>query len=539
MSTSGQQESEDPGLGTRERRHQQRMKSAALSSDHTRSLGTDEELQSLTAKRSLEKDAFSKTTGGDFGICLFWGLTLAGIASSMLTTTFGIFHVDVFLRSYQLPLSTYSYGNAVYAIINTANDLAGAWLVDHVATHRNRTDLVGMAGCIFAVCFLTPFFRWRAPSQSWDGVHFVTTLSLYDTMFAFVAILMGSIITDNHKMSENSRVRFMASGKLINLFTSFVVARAGLSTFDVQDLTHFRIFVVCLAMLVSLMFIIAQRMIHVKSRTVTASRQDALKVSASATAASSQKGKLHWRQVALDFWRHRSFRAWIGMEMLLEAQMTFMSSFTKTFVDRLLFDSGYSRASCVWLLSTLRPIKAIAGILIYVPIRKFGYTKIYSTLFVFNFLLSATLLTVADSSSTRWILTFLVLYSVITGAVQSSGFHLAMSDMVTEMKRNHAKERRFEEPSLAGLFMGANALFCKPMESLLPIVAGTVLQNKGDSQQNLFYLLVIPVLLFSVAQFLFWSRYELTPDRMKGFRHELDSLHSEQGRACTSIAIEA
>jgi hypothetical protein len=36
-----------------------------------------------------------------------------------------------------------------------------------------------------------------------------------------------------------------------------------------------------------------------------------------------------------------------------------------------------------------------------------------------------------------------------------------------EMKRKHAMEGRYDEPSLAGLFMGANALVCKPMKSIL------------------------------------------------------------------------
>ena len=100
------------------------------------------------------------------------------------------------------------------------------------------------------------------------------------------------------------------------------------------------------------------------------------------------------------------------------------------------------------------------------------------------------------------LLRFLIVHTIMTGAVQSAGFHLAMSDMVLEMKRNHAVEGRLDEPSLAGLFMGANALLCKPMESVLPIVAAYFLGNtdfstneQSESAKNvLFYLLVVPPL---------------------------------------------
>ena len=57
----------------------------------------------------------------------------------------------------------------------------------------------------------------------------MASMSLYDTMYAFMCILMGSVITDNHDMSDHDRVRFMACGKVVNLVASFLVARIGLA----------------------------------------------------------------------------------------------------------------------------------------------------------------------------------------------------------------------------------------------------------------------------------------------------------------------
>jgi Na+/melibiose symporter-like transporter len=245
--------------------------------------------------------------------------------------------------------------------------------------------------------------------------------------------------------------------------------------------------------------------------------------------------------VLQDFWRHDNFRAWIGMEMLLEAQNTFCITFLKTFVDQLILEDehqsedgdgsvssgGFSREACDWLLSMIRPLTQIVAIATYVPIRKLGYPRVYSILFGVNIFLSLLLLTLANESSTVMIIAFLCVYPVVTGAVQSAGFHLAMSDMVMEMKRKHAMEGRYDEPSLAGLFMGANALVCKPMESILPILTATVLdrsESKWHDKQNLFYLLVLPPLICSCLQLLAWRRFDLTPKRTLKMRDELKKL---------------
>lgn len=106
-----------------------------------------------------------------------------------------------------------------------------------------------------------------------------------------------------------------------------------------------------------------------------------------------------------------------------------------------------------------------------------------------------------------------------------------MSDMVLEMKKTHALEGRFDEPSLAGLFMGVNALFCKPAESILPVVAANMLENFNlireddeNVQKVLFKLLVIPPLVFSFVEYLSWRRYTLTPAETSQMRDNLRNL---------------
>ena len=94
-----------------------------------------------------------------------------------------------------------------------------------------------------------------------------------------------------------------------------------------------------------------------------------------------------------------------------------------------------------------------------------------------------------------------------------------------------AKEGRWHEPSLAAMYIGMNALFCKPAESFLPIVAAHMLsklnlQYEGNHQVQsaLFKVLVIPPLMFSIAEWMSWRRYTLTPQKTNQMREELKGL---------------
>jgi Na+/melibiose symporter-like transporter len=355
-------------------------------------------------------------------------------------------------------------------------------------------------------------------------------MSLYDTLYSFTFILMGSVVTDNHHMSDSDRVQFMASGKAFNLVASFIVARLGLEIFEMNDMEHFQLFLLLLAILVCVMFVLAQAMMDMGSSSSSSSST----LAPSAKADFKPKRTLQAKQVYRDFWNHKNFRAWIGMELLLESQNTFCNSFLKTFVDRLILGGSFSRDSCDTILSLVRPLTQVAGILCYIPIRKMGYHRVYMWLFASNLVLSLLCLLFGSPANPYLTLAFLIVYNVSTGAVQSAGFHLAMSDMVLEMKYKHASDQRMDEPSLAGMFMGANALLCKPMESVLPVVAALVLddtqfqaeKNSESARWGLFYLLVLPPLFFSGLQILSWSYYTLIPSKTEKLRGELRRLKS-------------
>ncbi len=545
----------------------------------------------------LEKDC------GNMTVRALIGLGIAGLGGSLIGDVYGMFYVDCFLRAYKLPMRIFGIGSAIFAFIHTANDVAGAYFLDWYCSGQNskqnnkREDLVGLSGCLFAMSLISPFFRWGPrdngantnSSDFWDGLHFVGSLSLYDTMFSFNCILQGSIVSDNHSMTENQRITFFALRDMVGILAPLVVTKIGLSLFDVSNLKNFRIYVVVLVIISSLLCIWAQSLIHKKNDGISAvtsktlrkllpgflfgsdSSSEYAKVNHQAnnertipsktivdgaeeegfSTDTQDSRKLGFCQALSDFAAHPNFRYWIGMEMLMEGQNTFMGNFQKTFVDQLLrgSENGWSDAACDWMLALLDPCTQIVGLLLFLPIKRYGYALLYKVVFVTNICMASALLLSNgldnDNANTLPIAAFLFLSIVLSNAMAGAGFGLAMCDMVLEMKHSHiVTQGRINPPSLAGLFMGVNALFCKPAESILPIIAASFLGDSynedtdGDDGSSisasdeakvvLYRLLVLPPLVCAVLQLCWWSRYSLVPEKTARLRAELEEHEQKQ-----------
>ena len=462
-----------------------------------------------------------------------------------------------------------------------------------------RHEWVGWSGCLFAVCFLTPFFRFpqteaaEASGNKNGLLHFVTSMSAYDTMFSFHCILLSSIITDHSGMSDEHRITFLAVGKVTNLLAPMIFAKMALSRMDPNNLQPLRNFLIVVAMLVCGISVVAQRLLSTPSQSNTRGgllrccraklpkskveddqsiplNESTLDSSAGATTniidpQDHQQASLNFKHIVKDFVQHPNFRYWICMELLLEAQTTFMKSFMKTFVDHLLLQQegesgGFSRSTCDWFLSSRHILVAITSLgLLYGPIKRHGYATVYSWVFRINLVVSGglilwlwsmsndgSILVLSDSQHrestvTGVIFFFLLFYPTILGAVGSASFGLSMADQVLEMKQLHARQGRLGEPSLAGLFMGVNALFCKPAESVLPILTATMLGQATDFRSDssstlassgknntavdtvLLRILFIPPFICAILQLWAWSYYDLHPQKTARLRKEWET----------------
>jgi len=452
------------------------------------------------------------------------GLSTAGVAATILTTLFAQISTvpttrngaDEQKQNNQQTYTFPSYDSGARVALLTIASLSGAWWFDQQTTTNNsykRSDWIGAAGIVLTVslivsCFLLAETEW-----------------LYEACFAIFTIMLASTATDDHRMTYSARAWFQMSSEILNWLSTLAVMVISILFFDNNrkwddPTTMFtdRWIILFIVLFALMLFVSAQNMILglplLSVRSIIPQRK---KVH-DEDMADKMEIRLRWRYVIREIWQSSSFRAWIGMEILLEAQVLFQTAFLPTFLQRLI-EQDERGSGTEWLEPATKPMRQLVGILIYLPLRRFGYVRIYTFLFLANLIASLLVINFGDYTSKKLIYPLLFAFPIISGAVLNCGFQFAMADMALEIKHTQAA-RGNVELSVAALLLGFNALFCKPMKHIFVVAAKVVLHRSG-SRVNAFFLLVSVPMVCSLLQLYFWNGYRLTPKRVLSMREDL------------------
>lgn len=445
------------------------------------------------------------------------GLTIAGVASSILHTAVTFYAEPTVAMVVGRPPP---HGvSASRMILQTGWYVTGAWWIEETAARRQQTDFVGAAGMLTAavVLVVAPWFG----SQGWGDPSWV-----WECLRAIYILLLAAPVLRDHRMTEAARFQFLASGQFANFATAWVVRNLGHAR--VRDDEDRRQLVLRLwVTLAGLLFVVAQNTIA-GSRRLLSLRHVFFPPRVKVHDDEEDDGqfqhsaiyKRHWRlwRIIRDISRSKRFRVWIGMEVLMEGQISFFRTFfIHTYAYRV---DGEVNLNATWIL--YMTIK-FTSIMLYLPMLRFGYKGVYKALFYVTFGVSIFVLaTVNTSSSLTYFYILTLIFPILTGAVHGAGFQLAMADMSLELHQAHTSDGRFDEPSLAGLLVGANAFICKPTAYLFALVATKILDSRPpDSKLNAFHIFVITPLFCSCVQVLIWKHYDLTPKQTATMREEL------------------
>jgi hypothetical protein len=529
-----------------------------ISANHHRHRRFSEGSVVLTPKTEKNiKSLPSRKKGGELESHVLAGLTLAGLAATMLHTVH-TYQMDQLSSSQALvggdSSSHRHFGpySAGAMILKTISYVVGAWCVDsYAATRRTRTDAIGAMGFGLAAVFLLS--HWHAslaPRWQWA---FECTRSVY-------ILILASPVIDDHRLSPVARIQFMASGQCVNLGTALIVrwmcelVSSANSTSSSNDIPRTlaehesRLFLLFLAIIACILFTVAQTQIaSLKSpsirlvfsplwkRSRVKQDEDAhgmddvdvrkvvspISTEAPTTSwwnshALLRRGDLDWRRVVRDLCRSQRFRMWLGMEVLMESHIAiFHVSYLHEFVYNHETDGLDARAAWVLVLT-----RKVAAIVTYLPMAlHFGYAGVYRALFYTAGGLSFVVLVIHEISPIASVELYyfaMVFLLFSTVAVHSAGFQLAMADLSLEMHYRQVLEGRTDDPSLAGVLIGANAVVCKPVAYLVSMLV-TYMQSSPHS----YYLLTLVPFLGSAFQLWFWNRYDLTPRRTAAMREEL------------------
>lgn len=457
---------------------------------------------------------------------LMIAFSLEAFASVALSAIFNTFHVEIFLNEYNLSLENYAKGHAIFAFINVLNDLIGAYIVDLLAqTSYSRAWLLATFGGIWALTFFLPWFPW----SNYPLTHFIVSLSCYDTMYSFCAIAGGSLLTEL-EISDSERIQILKVKTVIGMVTGFSLTRLGQDLFENKD--QFRVFCMVVALTSGCAYagfyykIQQSKIIHHPHSLVAKSE--------------NHKESLSLKEIMKDFWKLKNFRYWLGMEMCLETLCNFNRSYLRLFVSQLL--TGISDDQQKLLVSILPTLKNCVKFVMFSVMDRIGVYQVYRISFLVKIAASLSCYALGASSSVT-VLVFIIL-NYIVSELPNGGFPIAMSNMNKELQLVRIKSGRKNTASSSAMFMGFNALFCKPMDSLLPIIAANRLGGVGyakgalvgSEQLNIsrafFDLLVLPPLVLCMFQYVCWSNYSLKGDGMVQIENELAQLRDSDSDNC-------
>lgn len=267
-------------------------------------------------------------------------LTALSVGFSLISSSFGFFYVKVFLNIYKVNENWFQLAQTLFLIWNAINDPLFAYLQDttNFRFSRTRRESVLYVAPFFALSFLVPWFPWADNSslKPWiTGLHLITSLCLWDTMFTYVGLAYCCLFTE---LSSDNEVRmklvqYTQIGNLIGSSSIFILQYMS------NQLESFRSFqvtcVVVATVSLSLMWYCGMHA-HTERELANISKtEDDTKVT-------KKTQEYSYLTLTKQIFSNRDFLAFVVMNFFQEFHRTFLSNFFAIFGDQLIMKGAIS-----------------------------------------------------------------------------------------------------------------------------------------------------------------------------------------------------
>lgn len=261
---------------------------------------------------------------------------LAALATgfSFISSAFSFFYVKVFLNIYKVDEKWFQFAQTLFMIWNAINDPLFAYLQDttNFRFSRTRRESVLYAAPFFALSFLVPWFPWTEHSAAapWiTGLHLITALCLWDTMFTYVGLayccLFTEISTDNTVRLK--MVRYTQIGNLLGSSSIFILQYMSdqLDNFSAFQTTSIFISVISLIL-----------MIYCGKHAHTERELESMTDAKSGDLAMKKRQDYSYFGLLKQIFSSRDFLAFVVMNFFQEFHRTFLTNFFAIFGDQLI-----------------------------------------------------------------------------------------------------------------------------------------------------------------------------------------------------------
>ncbi len=435
------------------------------------------------------------------------GFTLGVVPTILYNLVFGMKYVELFYDKLQLLPVYFILGQIIYMTVNALNDPLSGQLSDRTDPKKwgsRRLIYIKWGGPIWALTFLLIWFPWSFTNQLIIFLHYVISICLFDTMLTLVVLVWMALLpemTTDHDERNKATFYTMVLGLIVALPFLLILGEMSPTT----DL--FRSINIVIAIISTICLFAVTRLCEERPELHTGVSYPFIE---------SVKESL----------KSRSFLIYVCFNFFGVLAGSF--GLTYLFVYLLVLGDGglliyiilgiiVGYASNIWALRLHEKNKWDMRTIV---LRFGGIRIIFTAIFVPFVLFTNELLFI-------WVLLGLGALFSGYGVFNTPLMYLSMDE--DEVKNNTRRE---------GMFLGMNALFTKPANSLGPIIATFVLGYfgyiTGTDIQPESALFGIKLLLFAIPavfvtlSILFMIIYPLHGEELQELRTKLEQMHNER-----------
>eukprot|EP01138_Halocafeteria_seosinensis_P014861 gb/GECG01015171.1/.p1 GENE.gb/GECG01015171.1/~~gb/GECG01015171.1/.p1 ORF type:complete len:531 (+),score=34.74 gb/GECG01015171.1/:1-1593(+) len=482
------------------------------------------------------------------------------LGSSLMNNLFVTYYIMFFTQIEVLDSSWFYIGQIVFAIWNAINDPLFGWLSDNAVTAHSRTvqrlRTVRIGGYVWVVSFVLLWYPWSTPfgfqsprlRSLLAGLHFITSLILYDGGLSYVEVNHGALLTEIASTSQE-RARF-------NMWSAIWAGIGSLSSlfahikWDKDDLSHFQFVVWIVALISVVSFEVSTRQLEGWSKHYSPAKSDTKQVSlehrrkhmSKRDKEVSPKSSATFSMFISQLMNHRNFMIFAALSAIQAFDCTFEKNFFAAFMDSLA-GSRVSPELRGSVISASFLLPHACTVIATPAIRRWGmYDTMQGLLIVrIGFVVAAMATTVAMNyvlPSLVWIsygICGFMLINRVASEATCRLFPLILSDLIDEdsVINNRSK-------GLSSSIIGTASFTSKISQSLAPMV-GFYVTPIGSLSSSLppeeygvesakrvvptttglwWILLVIPVLCI-LLELMLWKMYTLRGKYLKRIQKTL------------------
>jgi len=440
-----------------------------------------------------------------------WGYALGAIPAGLLSYVFTLKYIELFYDDLRLLPIYFIIGQIIYMAINALNDPFLGQLTDKTNREKwgsRRLIYIKYGGPIWALTFLLVWFPWSFDNQFIIFLHFVISICLFDTMLTLVVLCWMALLPEmTSDIDERNKANFFAL-----LLGAIAVVPVLIILGAMKPTTQiFQFITIIVAIIATVFLLLVAKMCEERPEF-----QNDEVFPLWRSIKETTKSKSYLLFIGYNFCG--VLTGSIGISYLFLYVLILGNNSTVTIIYFLIFVFvGYSSYI---VCMNLRPKWGMRRVIL-----RFGLLRIIGAIIIFGLSLTPSL------ESLIWLLWIGFIWWTFFGgyAVYTTGSLMYLSVDEDEVKFGTRRE---------GMFLGINALFTKPANSLGPILATILLiyfgYIQGSDTQSASALLGIKILfllvpaMFAALSLLFMYFYPLHGEQLKVMLSKLEELHKEK-----------